>query len=407
MKYTRFQFWVLILIGAALLCRALPIRAQDEPEGTTAEPIYCPSTGQTIPAGTSGDLDALCPPSSGGTRGSPSSSGPSAADIAAERAREAEQQQLEEAQKEQEAEAARLKAAQEEAQREFDAKLAEAKAALKGVSNDDMGLKGVGGSTPFFGLKGVSPDEVAADTKTPASDMSTPDISTAAKQLACAADISNYAFKHVSALVAGTGTQADVYEIDYLAGQAANVMQGQAPAVQCDSGGAPVFAKSPDPKTIAPAYKAVMDDIVKHSETDFQLQQQDTAAQKQVDDTQQRLADLEKQEAAPASAQSAAASPSTSQDNPKPAQSSDEAAAANAAAEQKAWQQADQAKINQVAAQQQKMQDEKTKVDMLALLKREEADKNAIDSREVGETQALTSDVKKSEDILSGSAPQQ
>jgi hypothetical protein len=47
-------------VAILLFAAVIPVRAQ---EGVTAEPIYCKSTGQTIPAGTPGSqLDSLCPP---------------------------------------------------------------------------------------------------------------------------------------------------------------------------------------------------------------------------------------------------------------------------------------------------------------------------------------------------------
>lgn len=64
---TARMFARLILLGGAL-CIALPVSAQQAPpvgDPVLAQPVYCPTTGRTIPAGTDAyELDRLCPPRS-------------------------------------------------------------------------------------------------------------------------------------------------------------------------------------------------------------------------------------------------------------------------------------------------------------------------------------------------------
>lgn len=393
MRQMRFQCGFFVFIVAVVSCCASSARAQS---GVTAEPIYCPSTGRTIPAGTPGDeLDSLCPPGSGGS-GASSPSGPSAAEIEAERAREAEKKRLENAQRQMEQERLAREAEQKRAQEEFLMEVRKAAGDLKGVSHDDMGLKGVDGNAAFFSLKGVSPEEAGAAIETAPPDASSRDVSTATKQLTCAADITNYALKHVSNIVSGTGSQTDMDEIKYLAGEAVNALQGDPIGVQCKSSGLLKFTKAPDVKAITPAYKAALNKMVRDSQKLYATDQQAAAARQKFDDAKKRTGDLKNQRATQGSQR-----PDASQASPKP---TGDAAADEAYAEQKAWREKDQQQINQVYEVQKKLQQQQ--FDALALLRKAQAELNAISSEKISETKAATQDVKQISALESGNAPQ-
>jgi hypothetical protein len=328
---------------------------------------------------------------------------PSPAEIEAERKREAEKERLEELQRQMEQERQRREAEQKRAQEEFLRQVNEAARRLKGVSHDELGLKGVGDQTAFFGLKGVSPNEATTMIKTAPPDASSRDVSTAKKQLTCAADITNYALKHVSNIVAGTGTGADMDEINYLAGEAANALQGNPLGVQCNSSATLKFVKAPDLPKITPAYKTALDNMVRDSKRLYDTQQQAVAAQQKVEEAKKRLVDLKNQPATQSSQQQA--SPQTST---KPPPSSGDPSVDKAYAEQKAWQLKDQERINQIYAEQKKGQQQQ--FDALAVLRKaraEQAELNAINSQKVSATKALTQDAKDLKQLQSGNVPQQ
>ncbi len=267
---------------------------------------------------------------------------------------------------------------------------------LKGVSHGDMGLKGVDGNTDFFGLKGVSPEEAGAAIETAPPDASSRDVSTTTKQLTCAADITNYALKHVSNIVSGTGSQTDMDEIKYLAGEAVNALQGDPIGVQCKSSGLLKFTKAPDLKTITPAYKAALNKMVRESQNLYTTDQQAATARRKLDDAKKRVGDLKNQQAAQNSQR-----PAASQASPKP---TGEAAADKAYAEQKAWQERNQQQINQVYEVQKKLHQQQ--FDALALLRKAQAELNAVNSQKMSETRAATQDVKQISSLESGNVPQ-
>lgn len=376
---------------------------------TSVVAVYCaaPALAQTpVPTGTcagGGRPAGPCTPRSSGSSGSSSPgsySGPSAADIEAERAREAKRKRLEELQRQAELERQRREAEQKRAQEEFLREVQAAAGQLKGVSGDELELKGVGDNTAFFGLKGISPNEAAPHINTSRPDASARDLSTASKQLTCAFSITNYALTHVSNVVAGTGTDADMDEIKYLAGEAVNALQGDPVGVQCNSTGALKFTKAPDLKTLTPAYKNALNRIVRDSQQLYDTQQKAAAAQQKFEEAKRRLAEL-KQQSTSQSTQTSDGSQTTAKSVP----SSGDAAVDKAYAEQKAWQQKDQDKINQVYEQQKKMQQQQ--FDALALLRKAQAELNAINSQKIGETRAATQDVKQLSVLQSGNVPQQ
>jgi hypothetical protein len=394
----RFQFGFFFLIVSVVLCCAAPASGQVPDAEGHCVAIVCPG-GREIPC------DSSCSSSESGSSG-PSYSGPSAAEIAAERAREEEQRRLEGLQRQAEQERLEREAEQKRAQEEFLMEVRKAAGDLKGVSHSDMGLKGVGGSDPFSGLKGVSPgvspSEAGANMNTARPDASSRDVSTASKQLTCAANITTYALKHVSNIVSGTGAATDFDEIKYLAGEAANALQGDPVGVECKSNDTLKFTKPPDLKTIAPAYKAALDNMVRDSGKLYESQQQAAAAQQKVDEAKKHVDELKSQKAAQIAQ---AQRPSTSPPPTKPAQSSGDPVVDKAYAEQKAWQQEDQDKINQIAAEQKNLRQQQ--FDALALLRKAQAELNAVNSQKVATTEALTADVKKTRDALASTVPQQ
>jgi hypothetical protein len=323
-----------------------------------------------------------------------SNSGPSAEEL--------ERQRAEQLQRQQEQERIRQEAERLRAQREFEDEVRKLSGELKGVSNNDSGLKGVdGGNTAFFGLKGVSPTDASTMIKTAPADRSSRDVSTASKRLTCATDITNSALKHVTKIVSGTGSQADLDEIKYLAGEGTNALQGNALGVQCNSNASLTFTRALDLPHIAAAYKTAMDRVVKDSGTLYQLQQQAESVQQNVDEAKKQVDELKSQKTVQAQR------PPASQTPPNPAKSTGDPVVDKAYAQQKAWQQQDQEKINQVIAEQKKLQQEKPACPPCALLKKVQAEQNAFNSQKVNATRALTDDVKKTEDIVAGNVPQE
>lgn len=166
MEVTRLAVQWLIFFSVVLSC-AIPARTQTVEEdrcadGTLQPPGTCVAHLCRSGWAQSHGYGARC--GSAGSNGA--NSGPSAAESEAEREREAEQARLAEAQRKL-AEQQRLDAERRQREHEeWERSVAEAAGSLKGVSTDDTELKGVGGQTDFFGLKGVSPDEAGSMIKT-------------------------------------------------------------------------------------------------------------------------------------------------------------------------------------------------------------------------------------------------
>jgi hypothetical protein len=378
--------WLILVLFA--FASALKVDAQDW--------TSCKVNGRWYPRN-SCECQGTCGSSSNSTY-----SGPSDADVRAERER-AERKRAEELQRQMERERLEREAEERRAQAEFQREVDRMKGELKGVSHDDMGLKGVGDNTSFFGLKGVSSSEASAQIKTASPDSSRRDVSTASKQLMCAANITNYALKHALNIVSGSGSSADLDEIKYLSGEATNALQGNPIGVQCDSGGSLVFTRAPDPKAITPAFKRAMDAVVRDSEKLYGVQQQSVEIYKKLADAKNQVEDPNSggKDAAP---EKQSPTPQSTQQQQAP-KSTGDSAANKAYAEQKAWQQKDQEKVNQVYEQQKKIQ--QPQFDALAVLRKAQAELNAVNSQKVADTQALTSDVKKVQEALAGNVEQQ
>jgi hypothetical protein len=386
MKQTRFRWGYVFLVTSVTFLLSAPCLW---PQTSTG--ICCGGGRGCSPCG-----EASSGGSSGGSGGAGGYSGPSAEEIKAERQREAEEKHLDGLQRQAEQERLEREAEQKRAQEEFLREVQAAAVQLKGVSHDDLGLKGVGGNSKNFGLKGISPEVAAANINTSGPDASARDVSTASKQLTCAADITNHALKHVLDIVSTGGSQADLDEIKYLAGEASNALQGNPVGVQCASSGALRFEKPPDLKTVTPAYKVELDKIVRDSQNLYDTEQQAATAQHQVDDAKSRVTDLEAQRR-PEGARPAPAA----QTPPKTASDSD---VDKAYAEQKAVQQRDQEKIDQVHEEQKKLQQQQ--FDALALLRKAQAELDAVNSQKLAETRSATSDVEQLKKLETGNVPQ-
>lgn len=363
MRIGRYAIACSIVLGLVIVLRTVPASGQTPvPTGRCC----CDAHGHVVPC--SGRP-------SNSSANSSTNSGPSAADIEAERGREAERRRLEDIQQRMEQERLQREAEQKRAQEEFLTAVRKAASELKGVSHDEMGLKGVGGNDAFFGLKGVSREEGEAQINNSRPDSSPRDVSTASKQLTCAADITNYALKHVSNVVTGIGNNADMDEIKYLAGEAINALQGNPVGVQCNSSGAVRFAKAPDLKAITPLYKSGLDKMVKDSQTLYMTHQRVAAAQQKVADAKKRVDDLKPQGAVRSSQ-----APDDAKSSPKSASSSGDPAVDKAYAEQKAWQEKDQKNIDQIYEEQKKLQQQQ--FDALALLRKAQAELKRYQFRE-------------------------
>jgi hypothetical protein len=236
-------------------------------------------------------------------------------------------------------------------------------------------------------IKAVPPEE------------SSRDVDTASKRLTCAADISSYALNRVSKIVSGAGRQADLDEIKYLAGEATNALEGKPLGVECNSSGALKFAKAPDIDKILPAYKAALDNIVRHSQGLYEMQNRAVSAQKKIDEARKRVEDPKNdQKPKEVPEKTAAAQPGE-----PAARSTGDSDIAKAYAQQKAWQAKDQDKINQVNEEQKKMQQQQ--IDALAVLRKAQEELNAVDSQKVSTAKALTQDAREIQQLNSGNLP--
>ena len=94
---------------------------------------------------------------------------------------------------------------------------------------------------------------------------------------------------------------------------------------------------------------------------------------------------------------------------PKPIQQAaaqiGDSAVDKAGSEQRAWRQKDQENINQVYEQQKKLQQQQ--LDAMAMLRKAQAELNAINSQKVSETMALTREAKEVGTLQSGNLPPQ
>lgn len=336
MKIVRFQVWLLASCGAALVCCAAPARAQTEVERMCGDGSYHPAgfncTAYLCSNGwaQSHGLGYRC----GSSGGAPS--GPSAAEIEAERERAAERKRLADLadadRKQQQLDAERRQREHDEWMRSLN----DAVGSLKGVSTDDMGLKGVGGQTDFFGLKGVSPDEASSMIKTGEPEGSPHSVTGAWQQLHCAAELAGDAIADLSKIETGAADARELDEIKFVAGQASAVMNGGTVTVECAP--APpmnVHLTSSDIERQTP----IMDGLLKRAVHDAQTYVEST---QRADGLRQQLDTLKAQRAAPAAQQpisSPAAAPApTPQTSPGFSQSADQQKINTAIQQQKAYQ---------------------------------------------------------------------
>lgn len=286
-------------------------------------------------------------------------------------------------------------------QEAFQAQAKDAASKLKGVSPDTLHLKG--GNTAFFGLKGISPSDASTAIKTNPPDKSDRDVSTAEKQLLCAADISKRVFTHALNLANGIGNKDDLDEIKYLAGEAANALQGQSVGVQCNSSGSLTFTKTADPRTITPMYKAALDIVVRDSEKLYFLQQHAGTARQNAERAAKAADEAKKRSIG--SAQPAPASNQNSKTTQPPQQNRD-ADIAKIFAQQKENERQKRAEVDQVIAGQQKLQKDQPACPECELLKKAQAELNAANAKKADAIKAVTTDVNNAEGVIPGKAPQ-
>lgn len=274
------------LMIAGLLCgigaASQWLRAQDDP--TPVPTGICAGGGRAAGPCTSGG-------SSGGSDGS-YYSGPSEAEIQAQRAKEEAEHRLIELERQQQLEEQREAAERAAAELEWKAGVADAASHLKGVSADNMGLKGVDSST--FGLKGVSPDEAAGNPeygiKARSPDSDNRDVSTAWKQLHCSAELANYAVEDVHKIATGEADARELDEVKYMANEAMEALHGNPIGVQCSSAPPVIFATNPDPQRMGPAYEKILTRTVHDGETLVASRQKAEALKKQLTDLQAQAA---------------------------------------------------------------------------------------------------------------------
>ncbi|HEV2135782.1 MAG TPA: hypothetical protein VGR47_16210 [Terracidiphilus sp.] len=233
-----------------------------------------------------------CSAGSGGSSDGSNYSGPSEAEIQAQRAKEEEQHRLIELERQQKLEEDREAAERAKAEEEWRAGVADAASHLKGVTADNMQLKGIGDST--FGLKGVSPEEAAGNPnygiKARSADSNQRDVITAWKQLHCSAELANYAVEDVHKIATGDADARELDEVKYLAGEAMEALHGNPIGVQCSSAPPVHFTTTPDPQRLTPVYGEILKRTVRDGEALV-------ASREKVESLKKQLADLQAQAA--------------------------------------------------------------------------------------------------------------
>lgn len=136
--------------------------------------------------------------------------------------------------------------------------------------------------------------------------------------------------------------------------------------------------------------------MVRDSQNLYATDQQAAAARQKFDDAKKRTGDLKNQRATQGSQR-----PDASQASPKP---TGDAAADKSYAERRAWLQKDQANVNQVHEKQKELPQQQ--FGALALLRKAQAELNAVNSQKISETKAATQDVKQISSLESGNVPQ-
>jgi len=255
----------------------------------------------------------------------------------------------------------------------------EALKSLKGVSSNDVGLKGVDPikdqSTAFFGLKGVG--DTGIKRIEPKKDVR--DVSTAWKQLHCASYITSY--------VLSAAEKGDVDEVRYLAGEAIHALNGEQTGVQCATAPPPPATYGQTRvahEALVSFYKDVLDKSVRDAEKINSANQRLPQLKAQQETAKQRVADLQKASGRPTKHD---ASPAYSQEKPKDDVS-------RAAAEQKAYQEQDQRKINEVYKIQQEKQN--AREEALQAMRAAQRALNEANS----EKRTASQDLNHSEDLL-------
>lgn len=272
---------------------------------------------------------------------------------------------------------------------------------LHGSGNAASGLKGTttaealkGENTAAFGLKGTSAAEAAAVIKVGAPDQSKRDVSTAWKQIHCAAELTDYALAKARGLAASSHPEADVDEIRYLSKEALNALNGSSVGVQCSSAPSVKFVKTPDPKQLLPVYQSMLERTVKNAQTLAEAEQKLGPVKQKLQEAKERVAEATK-ELHQVTAKTRPPAKTTS---------ADDAAIAKAAAEQKAYQTKEQEKINQVYKEQQQKQ--KAQLDAMAILREMQRQYNEVNSSKYGAQTALDAIEKKNQAVLAGNLPQ-
>jgi hypothetical protein len=332
---------------------------------------YCPD-------GTRVRYGDPCPSSSRSTGTASTNSASSAAEMEAETARK----RMEELQRQQE-EQRRLeeeKKRKEQEKRKSD--VADAAAHLKGVSPDNMQLKGENSAS--LGLKGVSSGDASTQIHLRSPGEPTGDVSTAWQQLHCSAEIMGYAVADVQKIASGEADARELDEVKYLANEASNALHGNAPRVACSTAPSINFARAPDPAKLASVYEGLITRTVNDA-------QNIVAARQKAQELQQQLGDLKAKAKTPTGSQT-----ETVQKSPAASQAPSQTG-------QNANLTADQQHINEVYQQQKK--NEQKKSDDLALLRAIQAHLNEVNSRMIASAADADKVQQETKKLLNGELP--
>jgi hypothetical protein len=359
--------------GLALLCSTLPLAAQSTPTAVPTGECCCDASGHVV----------RCSARSSGSSGSSSSySGPSAAEIEAERAREAERKRLADLQEQQEQQRLRDEARKKQEEEDWKNGVKAAAASLKGVSPDNMQLKGENSAS--FGLKGVSSADASTQIKLHTPGGARGDVSTAWQQLHCSAEIMSYAVADVQKIANGEADARELDEVKYLANEASNALHGNAPRVACSTAPSISFTRAPDPAKLASVYEGLITRTVNDAENIVSSRQK-------AQELRQQLDDLKTKAKTPTGSQAEAPqkTPPTSQTSSQSGQNANPTA--------------DQQHINEVYQQQKK--NEQKKSDDLALIREIQRQLNKVNSQKLASAADADKVQQETKKLLNGELP--
>lgn len=255
--------------------------------------------------------------------------------------------------------------------------------ALSQIKDDACEIQ-PGGNTNFFGIQSAQPAQVSATISTKCPQRTVRDVSTAWKQIHCAAEIAQHALDRLRKMDSAAAQQRDLDDISYLAKESMNALNGDSKGMACSPAPPMNFPKPPDMAALSSRYGKMLSRTVDDAKKIYDIQEQTQAAQQKIDAAKAKMNN---------SSSAAGAGSSASNSDP----------VAKAYAEQQAWQKADQDKINQIYAQQKQMQQANS--DALAALRAAQLELNKLNSQKVQPQQEIDDFESQNKAVLAGQLP--